>query len=209
MRREVGRLVGTLDCFFMARVLLAVLLFVFGARASAQDASPLIPAKDHDAVMKQFNAALGVECTYCHIQDNWKDASKPPWTVARNMYRMVASLNGESLANTKGVRCLTCHGGQSKPLRLASAAWMSVRDKWPASLASADDGVKVTMSVYSASLGVDCAFCHDPAKWSDPSKPAHEMARRMAAMFDVFPKFMPEGARTQCYMCHKGARSPR
>jgi hypothetical protein len=31
---------------------------------------------------------------------------------------------------------------------------------------------------------------------------------KMLSMFDEFPKYMPKGARTQCYMCHKGSTKP-
>lgn len=64
------------------------------------------------------------------------------------------------------------------------------------------------MSVYSASLGVGCDHCHDPADWKSAIKPAFATAQRMGAMFAVFPRFMPPSARTQCYMCHKGSRQP-
>lgn len=166
-------------------------------------------ARDTDAVMRQFNAALGVECTHCHVQSDWKDATKPQWATARNMERMVETLNDGALKNTQGIRCLTCHGGQVKPSRLDPAKWMAIRDtQWPVSLSTAPDNVKLAMSVYSASLGVDCAFCHDPADWKSATKPAHQMTDRMNAMFDVFPKFMPASARTQCFMCHKGQEKP-
>ena len=37
---------------------------------------------------------------------------------------------------------------------------------------------------------------------------AHQMVTRMNAMFVVFPRYMPESARTQCWMCLKGKTSP-
>jgi hypothetical protein len=35
-----------------------------------------------------------------------------------------------------------------------------------------------------------------------------KLVRRMTAMFEEFPKFMPPTARTQCWMCHKGKTKP-
>jgi len=190
-------------------IIVIALSLVSGIRAQ-DPAAPLIPARDVDAVMKQFNDALGVQCTHCHVQDQWKDASKPAFGTAQNMWRMVQALNGAQLNNTKGVRCATCHAGQIKPSRLDPAAWMKIRDTaWPADLAAASDQVKLQMSVYSASLGVECAHCHDPSNWKGTAKPAYAMVEKMSQMFDVFPKFMPSGARTQCFMCHKGQRTPK
>ena len=189
---------------------IAVLLLVSASLRAQAPTAPLIPAKDVPEVMKQFNDALGVECTHCHVQDQWKDASKPGFATARNMWRMVQALNADQLSNTKGVRCATCHAGQVKPSRLDPAAWMKIRDtQWPADLGGAGDQVKLAMSVYSASLGVECVHCHDPSDWKSDAKPAHAMTGRMNAMFEVFPKFMPAGARTQCFMCHKGQRAPK
>lgn len=163
------------------------------------------PQVDMDSTMKMYNRALGVECTYCHVDGDWKNASKPQWQVAQNMGRMVQALNGEQLAKTSGVSCVTCHGGQNMPSRLPAEKWQAIAAQWPASAAESS---KTTMSVYSASLGVGCDHCHDPADWKSPVKPAFATAQRMVAMFEVFPKFMPAGARTQCYMCHKGNVRP-
>jgi len=66
------------------------------------------------------------------------------------------------------------------------------------------------MSVYAASLGVDCAHCHEPGSFSAPGKPAHQMTRRMTTIFEEIPKHFDKARMpsTQCYMCHQGRRVP-
>lgn len=155
-----------------------------------------------------FSRALGVDCMHCHVQDDWKNQTRPAFVIARRMALMVESLNAEQLAGTKGVDCESCHGGQPRPSRLPAAAWQVVTDRWPATLQDSSDEVKLAMSVYSASLGVGCNHCHAGSDWRSEAMPAYAMVARMKAMFDVFPRFMPPGARTQCYMCHKGSTSP-
>jgi Photosynthetic reaction centre cytochrome C subunit len=173
--------------------------------APSQAPVPHIPSTDVDRTMKLFNSALGVECTFCHVEGDWKDGSKAPFKTAAAMWQMVQTLNSEQLANTGGVTCVTCHAGRLMPSRIPPEKWQAVADHWPASAA---ENMKLTMSVYSASLGVGCDHCHDPADWKSTVKPQFAVTRRMVAMFDVFPRFMPPGARTQCYMCHKGNKQP-
>jgi len=65
---------------------------------------------------------------------NWNEASKPAFNIARNMFRMVQTLNAEQLQNTKGVSCWTCHGGQTRPSRLPKEALTAMVEKWPEAL---------------------------------------------------------------------------
>lgn len=187
----------------------AILWVTAAAQAIGQKPDQTQSAAVVDAAMKQYNAALGVDCTHCHVAGDWKDAAKPQFAIAKNMAQMVKVLNEGPLADSKGVRCATCHGGQVKPARLDPASWMTIRDtQWPADLSAAPDNQKLAMSVETASLGVDCAFCHDPSDWKSQAKPAFKTAGRMNAMFEIFPKYMPATARTQCFMCHKGHQKP-
>jgi hypothetical protein len=155
-----------------------------------------------------FAQALGVECLHCHIENDWRDASKVSYQTARKMSEMVETLNAGPLAALKRVECGTCHAGQPQPARLPVASWRAVQDAWPASLPDSSDQLKLAMSVYSASLGVACVYCHTPDAWQSDAKAPFRMVARMNAMFELFPSFMPPTARTQCFMCHKGATSP-
>lgn len=74
--------------------------------------------------MRGFTAALGVECSHCHVgtmQERSKD-DNPKKGIARKMLLMTAAINkdmlkdiGETSATAK-VTCFTCHRGAIKPL---------------------------------------------------------------------------------------------
>jgi len=80
-------------------------------------------------IMRGFSLALGVRCSHCHVErevdgrverDMANDA-KPEKRVAREMMRMVASINErlttlpERADPPVQVRCATCHRGASTP----------------------------------------------------------------------------------------------
>ena len=82
------------------------------------------------AMMRTFNAGLGVACGYCHAfvapgdptNDMASDA-KTPKLVARVMIQMVDEINTKLAANIKKpsdqlvkVECATCHRGAAIPV---------------------------------------------------------------------------------------------
>jgi hypothetical protein len=125
------------------------------------------------------------------------------------MIAMREFLNREALADTSGVSCWSCHRGQRRPPRVPTEAWETIRKtRFAGSLASVPEDVQLTMAVYSASLGVECTHCHVEGAWTASTKVAHATTARMNAMIVQLPKFLPDRARTQCYMCHQGASRP-
>jgi len=52
-----------------------------------------------------------------------------------------------------------------------------------------------------------CEHCHS-SDWKALEKKPIKLVPTMSAMFSEFPKYMPETARTQCWMCHKGSARP-
>lgn len=76
------------------------------------------------AVMRDFNAALGVKCSHCHAPgadgkiDFASDANAKK-NVARDMMKMTRSINKKHF-DTKNpadfkVNCMTCHNGKADP----------------------------------------------------------------------------------------------
>jgi len=80
--------------------------------------------------MKAFTRALGVRCTYCHVGKEGEPLSaydfasddKPEKIKAREMLRMVSTINGDLLTKLVsrrspaiGVQCATCHRGVAQP----------------------------------------------------------------------------------------------
>lgn len=73
-----------------------------------------LPADRLMSVMFAFKASLGVDCTYCHIKDQFEKDDKPPKQVARKMITLVRETNGK-LGGAARVTCFTCHRGQTRP----------------------------------------------------------------------------------------------
>ncbi len=165
-----------------------------------------LPTEDVNARMERFNRSLGVQCTHCHIEEKWTDESKPQFAIARNMSTMVPVLN-DRLGMPDRVSCWTCHRGEVRPSRQPRPALDVELAKWPAELADRPESQKVTMAVYNVALGVGCDHCHG-ADWKAADKSAMKKVPTMNGLFEVFPKFMPPSARTQCFMCHKGSTKP-
>lgn len=82
-----------------------------------------LPAGRLLAVMNiGYGKSLGVSCTHCHIAGEWEKEDRTQKQTARDMSRMVATINNDllkNIPNLKGpnaiVNCTTCHRGQVKP----------------------------------------------------------------------------------------------
>ena len=76
-----------------------------------------------DSIMKNFNASLGVNCNFCHVQTedamkDWDFASdkKHHKIVAREMMIMTNKINGDYFKDEgQAVSCYTCHNGKKEP----------------------------------------------------------------------------------------------
>jgi endogenous inhibitor of DNA gyrase (YacG/DUF329 family) len=69
-----------------------------------------------------YSRSLGVDCTHCHVPDEWEKESKTAKQITRDMVGMMKTINTELLKNIKNlnnatptVNCTTCHRGQVKP----------------------------------------------------------------------------------------------
>ena len=70
-----------------------------------------------------YTCALGVNCKYCHVEDDFSKDDKRPKRAAREMAVMHFSIN-QQLANMQElepnpqghfINCSTCHRGSVKP----------------------------------------------------------------------------------------------
>lgn len=73
-----------------------------------------IPSDRLLKVMFAFKGSLGVDCTYCHIKDQFEKDDKPAKQTARKMIQLVRDTNAK-LGTTTRVTCFTCHRGQTRP----------------------------------------------------------------------------------------------
>jgi hypothetical protein len=69
-----------------------------------------------------YSRSLGVNCTHCHVPDQWDKDDKLAKPIAREMITMMGSINNDYLKKIKNlksespvVNCTTCHRGQIKP----------------------------------------------------------------------------------------------
>ncbi len=71
------------------------------------------------------------------------------------------------------------------------------------------DQLLPAMQVISASLGVECSFCHVQGKMDADDKPAKKTARSMIAMTLAINKNSFAGRQeVTCYSCHHGSEHP-
>lgn len=73
-----------------------------------------IPSERLTKIMFAFKASLGVDCTYCHIKDQFEKDDKPAKQTARKMIQLVRDTNAK-LGSMTRVTCFTCHRGQTRP----------------------------------------------------------------------------------------------
>lgn len=73
------------------------------------------PADQVVVGMHLIEGALGVDCEYCHVANDFPKDDKEPKETARKMIRMVMDLNKNSFSGQQIVTCYTCHRGSPKP----------------------------------------------------------------------------------------------
>jgi hypothetical protein len=104
-------------------------LFVALAQDPAKKAAPgppknlkLLQPSDIRPMMGAFRAALGVQCTYCHVSGAFDSDENPKKEIARHMITMMREINAKFPDGKEHVTCYTCHRGAEEPLTAAPAA---------------------------------------------------------------------------------------
>ena len=75
-----------------------------------------LPAGQFFGVMQSISASLGVQCNFCHVQNDFASDDKPEKKTARSMMTMVKSINQQFFDGKTEVRCYTCHHGAAEPV---------------------------------------------------------------------------------------------
>ena len=99
-----------------------------------KDISPaeLVPA------MEFISSALGVECTFCHVEGQFEKDDKRPKQRAREMIEMTFALNSNSFNGLRTVTCYSCHRGASHPAATPAFDTAKQQDPSPAALPTSD-----------------------------------------------------------------------
>ena len=78
-----------------------------------------LPANQLIPTMREWNAALGVKCDFCHTvaadHTGFDRDDKPPKNAARTMVNMVTDLNKHQKALGNRATCYLCHHGRPEP----------------------------------------------------------------------------------------------
>jgi Photosynthetic reaction centre cytochrome C subunit len=78
-----------------------------------------LPDSQFSPMMNYFNAALGVQCNFCHVQKDGKmdfvSDEHEHKGIARNMIKMVQEVNKSTFEGKVTVSCQTCHQGRPIP----------------------------------------------------------------------------------------------
>ena len=101
----------------MKLTLTALLLAVaaFGQHPAPKNLK-LLPADENlIPTMRAFQAALGVKCDFCHVQNDFASDEKHPKEIARHMIGMAKEINAKFPDGKIHVTCYTCHRGATEP----------------------------------------------------------------------------------------------
>jgi photosynthetic reaction center cytochrome c subunit len=72
--------------------------------------------------MRAFRTALGVQCTFCHVQGDFASDDNPKKETARMMLTMAREINSKFPDGKRHVSCYTCHRGATEPATEPPAA---------------------------------------------------------------------------------------
>lgn len=65
--------------------------------------------------MRYITSALGVRCDFCHVPNHFETDDKPEKARAREMIKMMFTLNNDNFHGHRVVSCYTCHRGSEHP----------------------------------------------------------------------------------------------
>src|SRR4029077_8516097 len=68
--------------------------------------------------MQFVTSSLGVQCSYCHVENAFDKDDKKTKVTARKMVRMMLDIDAANFEGKQVVTCNTCHRGNPKPLAI-------------------------------------------------------------------------------------------
>jgi hypothetical protein len=235
---------ATLALFVLLFLMMLVMMPLLAQQPAGRGAAPapknlkvLAANTDLPFVMTGFNQALGVQCTYCHVQGDFASDANPKKDMARKMIGMIKQIDasfpasaGAYPAGYHEVDCLTCHRGSVKPETKAPKEFFNRTESLGLAnppnrpgenlkVLSPDTRVHGDGSVmhdFRDALNVDCNYCHGGGKpQSADDNPRKEIARKMILLVRQinanFPGtgVYPVGTQVvTCYTCHRGDTHP-
>ena len=77
-----------------------------------------LPADQLNPTMRFFSYSLGVECEFCHVDNDNASDDKAAKKTAREMITMEIAINKDNFNARTQVTCYTCHQGANQPRAL-------------------------------------------------------------------------------------------
>lgn len=74
-----------------------------------------LPADQLIKTMEIMSSSLGVNCNFCHVQNDFAKDDKEEKATAREMISMTIGINKNNFGGRTEVSCATCHGGKPHP----------------------------------------------------------------------------------------------
>jgi len=197
----------------------------------------MAPTSDIMFVMRSFNEALGVQCTYCHVEGDFAADTNPKKDIARKMIGMVRLID-TSFPSSAGVfpdgyhevDCITCHRGNVKPETKAPRKYYNRGNSLGEPPPEQRPGVSLKllppdthvhgadslMGEFRDALNVDCSYCHGGGRPLETDiNPRKDIARKMImlvrqinANFPGTGVFPVGNLEVTCYTCHRGDPHP-
>jgi hypothetical protein len=218
-------------------LLLILLLAQQPAVPAAKNLKLLAQNTDIAFVMQSFNEALGVQCTYCHVEGDFAVDTNPKKEVARRMISMVRLID-TSFASSVGafpdgyheVDCLTCHRGNIKPEIKAPSKFYNRGNSLGTLVPEIKPGIALLllppdtvvhgadslMGDFRDALNVDCNYCHGGGRTQEADiNPRKDIARKMIMLVRQINTHFPGtgvypagNQAVTCWTCHRGNTHP-
>ena len=77
-----------------------------------------VPSDQLIPAMQFVTSSLGVQCSYCHVENAFDKDDKKTKVTARKMMRMMLDIDATNFEGKQMVTCNTCHRGSPRPLAI-------------------------------------------------------------------------------------------
>ncbi len=77
-----------------------------------------VPSDQLIPAMQFITSSLGVQCSFCHVENAFDKDDKKTKQTARKMMRMMLDIDAANFEGKQAVTCNTCHRGNPKPLAI-------------------------------------------------------------------------------------------
>lgn len=187
------------------RSLLAAALLALIVPVTAVWLSPTTHGDDDlDEKMEKYTEALGVECTYCHV-----DGDEEKWTrnkmVAKYMQtEYVDKITVDQKGKKEKISCNYCHKGKAKTIDRTPPANKGGGGYGPGGGGGGPNANKMwqVMQMFTKGLSANCNYCHESMNWNGDNG----RKKTTRTMYKDYCKnlYKSDGKVVTCADCHKG-----